>query len=420
MADTPLKIVLVTASYPFGTEEEFPGQEAPSWLLDRMDLTLAPLGMPGPLNPMPPGVSLDTRLATYRTRGRKLAATGLAALHPLFLREVALLLRRRSLTLTRLVQSLLVVGQTLLIRRGLRDVLDEVGRDAVVYTYWHSSATYAAVLLKRAGRVRRVVSRGHGSDVYEAIAPGGWHALKRQLAPEIDHSWAVSESGARELVARYGTDPARVSVSRLGVVLPEAAGPPPAPDEFRVLSISTCTPLKQVPLIAEAVASLASANPGTRIHWTHLGDGPGLVGVRELFERLRGTRPDLDGWLPGFIPHDAVGDLLADQPFDVFVNSSTSEGVPVSIMEAMSYGIPVIAPEVGGVSELVRPDTGWLLPSTASGVDVADALAVALSERGLATRRAAARDLVADRFDATANFREFAVELVRRAEPLQG
>ena len=415
MAHTPMRIVLVTSSYPYGTEEEFPAQEASRWPLDRVAVTVAPLKKPGPVNPMPPGVELDPRLADHRTPARKMLSTAAAALHPLMMREVVSLARARSLSPARLLAALRVVGQTLLVRRGLEQVLGPVGPDVVVYTYWHSAATYAAVLLKRAGRVRAVVSRGHGSDVYEAIAPAQWHALKRQLAGEVDHTWTVSESGATELADRYGVDPARVSVSRLGVVVPPTVGPEPRADVFRILSVSTCTPLKQVPLIARAVGALADEHPGTAIHWTHLGDGPGLEELRELFARLRTTRPGLDGSLPGFVAHVAVEKLLRTQPFDVMVNASTSEGVPVSIMETMSYGIPTIAPAVGGVPELVRPETGWLLPTPVSEEALTRALGTALAERTQPGRRRASRALVERQFDSEANYRAFAEELVRRS-----
>jgi len=414
MAGSPVKIFVVTSSYPFGTEEEFPGQEAARWHLDQADFTVVPLTMPGPVNPMPAGVHLDASLAGYRTRWRKILAIAFACVHVLLLREVVDLIRHRALTRRRLVTSVLVVAQTLLIRRGLRRVLAGAGTDVVVYSYWHSPATYAAVLLKRAGRVRLVVSRGHGSDVYEAIAPAGWHALKRQTIADVDHAWTVSQDGARELVERYGADPRRVSVSRLGVVLPDRTGPVPDPEVFRVLSVSTCTPLKQVPLIARAVGRLATAHPEAQVHWTHLGDGPGLGELRHLVEELRAARPNLAASVPGFVEHDSVLDLLRDSPYDVIVNASTSEGVPVSIMEAMSYGVPAIAPDIGGVSELVGPDTGWLLSSVVTEEELAAALDRALAERGSPQRRAAARQLVERLFDSAANYREFADDLVRR------
>lgn len=414
MADSPVKVVVVTSSYPFGTVEEFPGEEAARWPVDRLAFTVVPFGMPGPLNAMPAGVGLDTSLAGSRTRVRKLAAMSLACVHVVLRREILDLVRHRALTPRRVLASAMVVAQTLLIRRGLRQVLAGLGDNVVVYSYWHGPSTYAAVLLKRAGKVRAVVSRGHGSDVYEAITPAHWHPLKRQLIADVDHTWTVSDDGARELVERYGADTRRVSVSRLGVVLPDTVGPAPEPEVFRVLSMSTCTPLKQVPLIARAVGRLATMRPEARVHWTHFGDGPGLGELRDLLDELRAPHHNLSGWLPGFIEHDAVVGLLRDQAFDVLVNASTSEGVPVSIMEAMSYGVPAIAPDIGGVPELVGRETGWLLSSVVSDSEVASALDAALAERGSPHRRTAARQRVEQRFDSAANYGEFANDLVRR------
>lgn len=45
--------------------------------------------------------------------------------------------------------------------------------------------------------------------------------------------------------------------------------------------------------------------------------------------------------------------IYEKESFDLFVNVSSSEGIPVSIMEAMSFGIPCIATDVGGSGEIV-------------------------------------------------------------------
>ena len=50
----------------------------------------------------------------------------------------------------------------------------------------------------------------------------------------------------------------------------------------------------------------------------------------------------------------------------LFINLSSSEGIPVSIMEAMSFGIPVIATDVGGTSEIVNNENGYLISENPS------------------------------------------------------
>ena len=55
-----------------------------------------------------------------------------------------------------------------------------------------------------------------------------------------------------------------------------------------------------------------------------------------------------------------INRLYEESAFDAFLNTSRKEGVPVSIMEAMRCGIPAIAPRVGGIPELISPETGWM------------------------------------------------------------
>jgi len=54
------------------------------------------------------------------------------------------------------------------------------------------------------------------------------------------------------------------------------------------------------------------------------------------------------------LPHNDVLNYYASNPVDVFINTSSSEGLPVSIMEAMSFGIPVIATNVGGTGHCYK------------------------------------------------------------------
>jgi colanic acid/amylovoran biosynthesis glycosyltransferase len=62
----------------------------------------------------------------------------------------------------------------------------------------------------------------------------------------------------------------------------------------------------------------------------------------------------------GELRPEQVRSLYETQPFDAFINTSKSEGIPVTIMEALYAGIPVIAPAIGGIPELVDSEVGCL------------------------------------------------------------
>ncbi|MDD0858820.1 glycosyltransferase [Arthrobacter alpinus] len=64
-------------------------------------------------------------------------------------------------------------------------------------------------------------------------------------------------------------------------------------------------------------------------------------------------REDLVIELKGAVANDEVLNFYRNHEISVFINVSTSEGVPVSIMEAISFDIPVVATSVGGTPEIV-------------------------------------------------------------------
>jgi glycosyltransferase involved in cell wall biosynthesis len=77
----------------------------------------------------------------------------------------------------------------------------------------------------------------------------------------------------------------------------------------------------------------------------------------------------------------------------VFVNVSQSEGVPLTIMEALSFGVPVVAPRVGGIPELLTANVGLFLPPQWTPSQVAQSL-LELHSRSEAVKMQMRRDAV--------------------------
>lgn len=71
--------------------------------------------------------------------------------------------------------------------------------------------------------------------------------------------------------------------------------------------------------------------------------------------------PNLECLILGILPNNQIGEEYIKFKPSLFINLSSSEGVPVSIMEAFSFGIPVIATDVGGTSEIVNNSVGSLV-----------------------------------------------------------
>ena len=126
---------------------------------------------------------------------------------------------------------------------------------------------------------------------------------------------------------------------------------------LRVVSCAMFNPIKQVDVLVRAL----SRWQGGPLCWTHIGAGAEEAKVRALASELLDPKENVICELLGELDGAHVQRLYDTRPFDVFINTSKKEGVPVSIMEAMRHGIPVIAPRVGGIPELVTPDASSFL-----------------------------------------------------------
>ena len=74
----------------------------------------------------------------------------------------------------------------------------------------------------------------------------------------------------------------------------------------------------------------------------------------------------------GMVNSELIMSYYVNKQIDLFINVSNSEGVPVSIMEAMSAGIPILATNVGGTSEIVNNNNGKLLEKNINSLKLAN------------------------------------------------
>ena len=141
------------------------------------------------------------------------------------------------------------------------------------------------------------------------------------------------------------------------------------------------------------------------MRWTHVGDGP-------LFDEVRAyARKHLDARaqavFKGYLTQVELRELYREQSFDVIVNVSDQEGIPVSLMEASSAGIPMVATDVGGNAEIVNAANGVLIPADPDTATIAAAIA-RFGDRGAARQyRRAARASWEARFNAATNYALF-------------
>ncbi|KZC24716.1 polysaccharide biosynthesis protein [Rhodanobacter thiooxydans] len=407
-----MKIVILTNAYPYLPGEQFIEDEIGYWA-ERGDLgvTLLPALAKGTPRPVPAGIAVDPCMARS-TKPQRLWFVLQALRSAIFRRELGLLRRSRKMNPHTIARALLHVSKVLEQAAQLRRYARARGPIDVAYCYWNETQACAAVLARNAGAVRKVVSRVHGFDLYEARRRDGYMPLKRQFVASFDAIFTLSREARSYLQQTYGASPGNLRISPLGVPLAGALARPGTAGCLHVVSVSSCVRVKRLDKIVAAIALLARHRPDVSLSWTHIGGGPLLEEIKALAKTELAGLGNVACIFPGELPNHAVKAYYLSAPVDMLVNASESEGVPVSIMEAMSAGVPAIAPDVGGVASLVSDRCGALLSPCPDAREIAVAMEWVAFADGRDGRRAEARQVIETGFDAARNYRDFIVDVV--------
>lgn len=274
------------------------------------------------------------------------------------------LFRDRKLTLVNLLKVLRFAarGRSMFMAADAFLPKEAASGPVTLYSCWLSFDGYAAALMKRKYPHMRMVARGHLFDIDAERIPQNPYYMKQAIAEAADGIYLISKRAMEQYMSYMQ---GRVEESKLHIHTFGSAGkaleqiqPPPRLQDgvLRIVSCSRVAPIKQIEVMIRALAQWE----GMPVHWTHIGDGELLADMQKLAEELLDLKENVVVRWMGGLPAEEVVALYENQAFDVILNTSRMEGVPVSIMEAMRCGTPVIAPRVGGLPEQVTPETGWL------------------------------------------------------------
>ena len=264
--------------------------------------------------------------------------------------------------------------RALKLKVALRSVLDESDSETFLYSYWADDASLAITYLKRENPSLITFCRVHGWDLYFERSPYFYLPFRKLIFNGLDAVFPISENGKNYLLSHFDTiiNRGRVYPSRLGIrtvdVLPEQNQ---KFRRFRLISCSNLIPIKRVELIIHALSHVKDLE----IDWTHFGDGTERDSIKNLAAQLLREKENIEYHFPGRIPNWQILKYYSDHTVDLFITLSRYDGIPVSIMEAMSFGIPALATDVGGVSEIViNGKTGFLLDQEVNPKDVAEVI----------------------------------------------
>src|SRR3989440_9163565 len=256
-------------------------------------------------------------------------------------------------------------------------------RPQILHTHTAKAGTVGRVAALLAGRARPpiVVHTFHGHVLYGYFGPvcsRFFRLLERWLARHTTALVAVSPQVRDDLVS-LGVAPAeKFAVVRLGIELDERVGGSAdgreetrrylgiPSDRFTVGWVGRMTAVKRIDDVLDGFKRLQAR--GVEATLCLVGDGPDRPGLERRTHELGIMRDTL------FLGYqEDVGPLYA--AFDALVLPSGNEGTPVSVIEALAAGTPVVATRVGGVPDVVRDGEDGCLVEPGASDELAERLA---------------------------------------------
>ena len=276
--------------------------------------------------------------------------------------------------------------------------------EVCLYSYWFFVAAAVGArlrdVLRQKGVPTKCISRAHSYDLYTYANRLRYLPCRTMLLEKTDAVYICSADGHQYLSERYPEFAHKMHISYLGTeggTLTAGSGD----GVFRILTCSRTIPLKRLDRLCDALLLLQYS--GDAIEWTHIGDGPALAALQSKAQSLHLAAPVR---FTGALSHDNVLQYYRTHPVDLFVNLSSREGLPVAVMEALSFGVPAAVTNVGGCKELIRDgQNGYLLAADFSDEALAAVLQKAIS--AAASMREAAYDTWCRKFSAAHNYSQF-------------
>jgi len=211
-------------------------------------------------------------------------------------------------------------------------------------------------------------TRAHGWDVYCERHPLHYLPLRTHIMRNLDTVFFIAQNGKdyySKLLPQFSS---KYTYSALGTKNHGIINPQNNSSTFNMFSCSNIIPLKNLSLMIDALSCINDIS----INWVHFGTGPNEDEIILYAKQKLAAKQNIEFDFKGFVFNDKIHEYLAINHIDFLINCSTTEGVPVSMMEAMSFGVPVIGTNVGGVSEIISDSqNGYLLSAMPSKQEVA-------------------------------------------------
>lgn len=333
--------------------------------------------------------------------------------------EMRKIIRERQSIAGRLYDAIVYYGSADQLRKYVKRN-HVISGNELIYSYWFNANCLAFLMDKEVYPGLKVVSRIHGYDLYDERNPHNRQPFREYMDKKVDHIFFVAKAGMQYYMKHWGDGEKigrKYTIDPIGTVndsfspkkMSVAKGM-----RFTVVSCSSTIPLKRVNLIVEGLTLIEDIE----IHWIHFGAGSHFCETEELARKLLSHKKNISYEMRGFVPVEEIMRFYDSHYVNCFLMTSSTEGCPVSVQEAMSYGIPIIATAVGEVPNMIE-GSGILLSENPAPKEVQEAVSrlYATPEREIMQMRARARSVWEEKYDAKRNAENFWKRLYDVCDP---
>lgn len=328
-----------------------------------------------------------------------------------FYREVIELQKNKKINFKRLIRLIIYISRSHFDARKVKKTLDinknKPVKDAIIYCYRFEYQPYVALLLKKYFDNPTIIARAHRYDLYEERNSDHYIPVRQLLLKELNRVYLISQDGYDYLAGKFPEYKDKMAISRLGTMDNGVKKYDNKGAWFRIVSCSNIVPVKRI----DRIISTLSKVKIQKVEWIHFGSGEEESKIREMASEL--LRENVKVMFKGRVENRQVLEFYKNNAINLFINLSDSEGVPVSIMEAMSFGIPCIATNVGGTSEIVVDGINGYLINDESDEYIASKLdsIASMNTECYEQLRCAARNTWEQKYNAENNYRTFIEEI---------
>lgn len=275
-----------------------------------------------------------------------------------------------------------------------------IPEDAILYSYWAGSGAHIISCLKVFGFNNMAICRLHGFDLYEEGNNHGHIPWRSFIFKQLNFLLPISIDGMKYIQNKYAFAENKIKNFYIGIdfkatCLNKISYPP-------IYHIVSCAWVGNHKNLSGVFNSLKSQD---NWEWTHIGDGEHFNSLKSLIDS--DTSKKLNVNLVGRFNTDEISNFYQSKKTTCFISLSPSEGLPVSMMEAMAFGIPVVSTDVGGCAEIVTPETGVLLPKNYTNEDVIQAVKTCAEKFASPEARKRIQEFIRQHFDAEKNYARF-------------